>query len=161
MSASREMISVGIDFGSTTTQVIFSGPGLVDFARAGQIPRVDNPSRKMLYESEIVFTPPLVAQTIGPKRMAEIQHGEYLHAGITPLQLKTSAAIITIETARKMNADEVLRAAASLAGDFIFTFPGPNGERLHCCQQHPGLADAGWDVFYNINDGGGTNPLGA
>ena len=38
--AHREVLSVGIDVGTTTTQVVFSRLILLDVARPGQVPRI-------------------------------------------------------------------------------------------------------------------------
>ena len=126
----RQMISVGIDIGTTTTQVIFSELTLVNVARAGQIPRVDIAARRVIYESEIVFTPLLDTETIDAQRLAAIIQGEYQKAGVSPAQVETGAVIITGETARKKNADPILSAVAGLAGDFVVTVAGPNVEGM-------------------------------
>ncbi len=130
MDSVRRMISVGIDVGTTTTQIVFSELSLVEIARAGQIPRVDIAQRAVLYESDIVFTPLLDAETIDAESLAAILRSEYGKAGISPSQVETGAAIITGETARKKNADKVLSAIAGLAGDFVVTVAGPNVEGM-------------------------------
>jgi ethanolamine utilization protein EutA len=56
--------------------------------------------------------------------------GEYIHAGIDPSQVETGAVIITGETAKKKNADEILRALSGLAGEFVVSVAGPNVESL-------------------------------
>jgi ethanolamine utilization protein EutA len=130
MNDTHKMVSVGIDIGTTTTQVIFSQLALVEIARAGQIPRVDIIARTVLHESEIVFTPLVDAETIDAARLSEILRKEYQKAGILPAQVETGAVIITGETARKKNADQILKAIADLAGDFVVTVAGPNVEGM-------------------------------
>ncbi len=130
MDGARQMVSVGIDIGTTTTQIIFSELTLVTVARAGQIPRLDITERRVLHESEIVFTPLLDAETIDAQRLAEFLRQEYQRAGIAPQQIETGAVIITGETARKKNADQILKAIADLAGDFVVTVAGPNVEGM-------------------------------
>ncbi len=56
MSESRDLLSVGVDVGTTTTQIIFSRLNLQDVSRPGQIPRIDITDRKVVYQSPIVFT---------------------------------------------------------------------------------------------------------
>jgi len=124
------MISVGIDIGTTTTQVVFSELNLVEVARAGQIPRIDIADRRVLHESEIVFTPLVDPETIDAEALSAFIKAEYGRAGITPGEVETGAAIITGETARKKNADAVLNAIAGLAGDFVVTVAGPNVEGM-------------------------------
>lgn len=55
---------------------------------------------------------------------------EYAAAGIRPVDVRTGAVIITGETARKQNANEVLEALASLAGDFVVATAGPDLESV-------------------------------
>jgi ethanolamine utilization protein EutA len=152
------MISVGIDIGTTTTQVIFSELSLVEIARAGQIPRVDIIDRKVLYESEIVFTPLLDHETIDSLQLAEFLKNEYRQAGILPSQVETGAVIITGETARKKNADQILKAIADLAGDFVVTVAGPNVEGM-IAGRGSGAASYSRQHFTtvtNIDIGGGS-----
>jgi len=130
MDNTRRMISVGIDIGTTTTQVVFSELSLVAIARAGQIPRLDIADRTVLFESDIVFTPLIDSRTIDADTLSSIIRAQYEKAGILPSQVETGAAIITGETARKQNADKVLAAIAGLAGDFVVTVAGPNVEGM-------------------------------
>jgi len=158
MDALRRMISVGIDVGTTTTQVVFSELSLVQVARAGQIPRIDISDRTVLYQSDIVFTPLIDGQTIDAEALSAIIRAEYAKAGISPSQVETGAAIITGETARKQNADRVLAAIAGLAGDFVVTIAGPNVEGMIAGR---GSGAAAWSrqhfaTVANIDIGGGS-----
>ena len=158
MDTSRRMISVGIDIGTTTTQLVFSELTLVDVARAGQIPRIDIAGRSVLHTSEIVFTPLLDAETIDSEGLAAILRAEYQRAGINPEQVETGAVIITGETARKKNADQVLKAIAGLAGDFVVTVAGPNVEGMIAGR---GSGAAAWSrqhfsTVTNVDIGGGS-----
>ena len=158
VNSAHDIVSVGIDIGTTTTQVIFSELSLVEIARAGQIPRVDITNRKVLYESEIVFTPLLDVETIDADRLAKILKQEYIRAGISPDQVETGAVIITGETARKKNADQILKAIADLAGDFVVTVAGPNVESM-IAGRGSGAASYSRQHFTtvsNIDIGGGS-----
>jgi len=158
VKSAHEIVSVGIDIGTTTTQVIFSELSLVEIARAGQIPRVDIIDRKVLYESEIVFTPLQDSETIDADRLAGILKQEYSRAGISPDQVETGAVIITGETARKKNADQILKAIADLAGDFVVTVAGPNVESM-IAGRGSGAASYSRQHFTtvsNIDIGGGS-----
>lgn len=130
MDDSRDLLSVGIDVGTTTTQIIFSRLNLQDVSRPGQIPRIDITDRKVIYQSPIVFTPLIDAETIDADRLNEIVRREYAAAGVEPAQVETGAVIITGETAKKKNADEILRALSGLAGEFVVSVAGPNVESL-------------------------------
>ncbi len=130
MSDSRNLLSVGVDVGTTTTQVVFSRLNLTDVARPGQIPRINITGREVIYQSPIVFTPLKDYETIDADKLSEIVRGEYAAAGVDPKQVETGAVIITGETAKKKNADEILRALSGLAGEFVVSVAGPNVESL-------------------------------
>lgn len=155
---SRQLLSVGIDLGTTTTQLVFSTLTLVDVARAGQIPRINITDRKVVYQSEIVFTPLVDAETIDVARLMEFIKAQYEAAGVLPSQVETGAVIITGETAKKRNADEILKAAAGLAGDFVVTVAGPNVESM-ISGRGSGAAEYSRQHFTtvtNVDIGGGS-----
>ena len=158
-SDSRTLLSVGLDVGTTTTQVIFSRLGLKDVARPGQIPRISITDRKVIYQSPIVFTPLLDAETIDADKLNEIVRGEYANAGINPKQVETGAVIITGETAKKKNADEILRALSGLAGDFVVSVAGPHVESL-IAGRGAGAAEysqSHYATVTNVDIGGGSS----
>ena len=158
MSDSRALLSVGLDVGTTTTQVIFSRLNLQDVSRAGQIPRINITDRKVIYQSPIFFTPLIDAETIDADKLNEIVRGEYASAGIDPSQVETGAVIITGETAKKKNADEILRALSGLAGDFVVSVAGPNVESL-ISGRGAGAAEYSqthYTTITNIDIGGGS-----
>lgn len=130
MSDSRDLLSVGVDVGTTTTQIVFSRLNLKDVSRAGQIPRINITDRKVIYQSPIVFTPLIDSETIDADKLNQIVRREYETAGVDPSQVETGAVIITGETAKKKNADEILRALSGLAGEFVVSVAGPNVESL-------------------------------
>jgi ethanolamine utilization protein EutA len=158
MNLSRNMISVGIDIGTTTTQIIFSQLTLVDVARPGQVPRIDISNRKVLAQSQIFFTPLVDAETIDSEALAQIIKGEYRRAGINPVDVETGAVIITGETARKQNADQILKTISDLAGDFVCTVAGPNVESM-IAGKGSGAAEysrKNFTTVTNIDIGGGS-----
>src|SRR5512143_2452135 len=158
MSESRDLLSVGVDVGTTTTQIIFSRLNLMDVARSGQIPRINITDRKVIYQSPIVFTPLIDAETIDAGRLNEIVRNEYVNAGVDPSQVETGAVIITGETAKKKNADEILRALSGLAGEFVVSVAGPNVESL-IAGKGAGAADysqKNYATVTNVDIGGGS-----
>lgn len=130
MSESRALLSVGIDVGTTTTQIVFSRLSLTDVSRPGQIPRINITGREVIYQSPIVFTPLKDYETVDADKLNEIVRREYSAAGINAKDVETGAVIITGETAKKKNADEILRALSGLAGEFVVSVAGPNVESL-------------------------------
>jgi ethanolamine utilization protein EutA len=158
MPDSRAMLSVGIDVGTTTTQLVFSRLTLTDTSRPGQVPRIGITDKQVLYESPITFTPLSDAQTIDVDRLTDLVKREYAAAGVDPKQVETGAVIITGETAKKQNADAVLKGLGGLAGEFVVTVAGPHLESLiagrgagaaHYSQQH-------FSKVTNIDIGGGS-----
>lgn len=172
MADTRALLSVGVDVGTTTTQVVFSRLNLQDVSRAGQIPRINITDRKVIYQSPIVFTPLIDTETIDADKLNQIVRSEYVNAGVDPSQVETGAVIITGETAKKKNADEILRALSGLAGEFVVSVAGPNVESL-IAGKGAGAAQysqANYATVTNVDIGGGSansatfqsgNPVGA
>jgi ethanolamine utilization protein EutA len=158
MAESRDLLSVGIDVGTTTTQIIFSRLNLQDVSRPGQIPRIDITDRKVIYQSPIVFTPLTDFETIDADQLNKIVRREYAAAGVDPSQVETGAVIITGETAKKKNADEILRALSGLAGEFVVSVAGPNVESL-IAGKGAGAAQysqTNYATVTNVDIGGGS-----
>lgn len=158
MADSRELLSVGVDVGTTTTQIIFSRLNLQDVSRPGQIPRIDITGRNVIYQSPIVFTPLVDSETIDANKLNEIVRREYAAAGVEPHQVETGAVIITGETAKKKNADEILRALSGLAGEFVVSVAGPNVESL-IAGKGAGAAEysqTNYTTVTNVDIGGGS-----
>ena len=158
MSDSRDLLSVGVDVGTTTTQIVFSRLNLQDVSRPGQIPRINITDRKVIFQSPIVFTPLIDFETIDADKLNEIVRGEYRNAGVDPSQVETGAVIITGETAKKKNADEILRALSGLAGEFVVSVAGPNVESL-IAGKGAGAADysqKNYATVTNVDIGGGS-----
>lgn len=158
MAESRAILSVGIDVGTTTTQVVFSRLALADVARPGQIPRVAITGREVIYQSPITFTPLLDRDTVDAARLEALVRSAYAAAGVQPAQVETGAVIITGETAKKKNADQILAALAGLAGEFVVSVAGPHVESMisgrgagaaHYSQVH-------FTTVTNVDIGGGS-----
>lgn len=152
------MLSVGIDVGTTTTQLVFSRLTLTDTARPGQVPRIGISDKNVLYQSPITFTPLADRETIDVARLTEIIRREYAAAGVDPRQVETGAVIITGETAKKQNADAVLKGLGGFAGEFVVTVAGPHLESL-IAGRGAGAAQYSQHHFckvINIDIGGGS-----
>ncbi len=119
------LLSIGIDLGTTTTQMILSRLYVENTANVFSIPRMEITEREILYRGNIHFTPLLSADTIDAEEVRKLITTEYRLAGIEPQQIQTGAVIITGETARKENAAEVLRALSDFAGEFVVATAGP------------------------------------
>lgn len=155
------ILSVGIDIGTSTTQLIFSRLTIENQASSYTVPRINIVDKEVIYRSKIYFTPLRSATEIDAEAVKKIVREEYRAAGITPEELKTGAVIITGETARKENANEVLSALSDLAGDFVVATAGPDLESVLSGR------GAGTDVLShdrriavaNLDIGGGTTNI--
>lgn len=127
---SEKILSVGIDIGTSTTQLVFSQLLVDNTASIASIPVVRIIDKKVIYKSDIYFTPLISHNEIDGAKIRKIIEAEYEKAGITPGELDTGAVIITGETARKENAREVLNNLSGLAGDFVVATAGPDLEGI-------------------------------
>jgi len=154
----RELLSVGIDVGTTTTQVVFSDLAVRDTARPGSVPRVAIEARSVRYEGPIHLTPLRSAEEVDTTRLSELVAGEYAAAGVTASAVETGAVIVTGEIARTEHADEILAALSDLAGDFVVTVAGPNLE-AQIAARGSGAAAVSAERYAqvtNVDIGGGT-----
>jgi len=126
----EQLLSAGIDIGTTTTQLIFSRLTAENRAAPFAVPDVRITGKEVIYRSPVHFTPLLSDTVIDAEAIGQLLREEYRQAGVAPEQVQTGAVIITGETARKENAREVLRACAGLAGDFVVATAGPELESV-------------------------------
>lgn len=159
---SEFLLSVGIDLGTTTTQLIFSRLEMENTASAASIPRIKIVDKKIIYRSDIYFTPLLDRSVIDVAKVREIVEKEYKKAGITPAELSAGAVIITGETARKENSEAVLRTLSGLAGDFVVATAGSDLESI-IAGRGAGTAALSKKTFgkplVNLDIGGGTTNI--
>lgn len=153
------LISVGIDIGTTTTQMIISRLILQNMAGRFAVPRVEITQKEILYRSAIHFTPLIEHQLIDAPAVAALLNAEYNKAGYSPDQIDTGAVIITGETAKKENAEAVLAQLAGYAGDFVVATAGP---KLEAIMAGKGSGAQAYSArlkknIVNVDVGGGTS----
>lgn len=157
----EQILSVGIDLGTTTTQMILSRLTIENTAAAFAVPRMEIRDREILFRSEPHFTPLLSGDTLDAEAIAQLLRQDYEQAGIQPAQVQTGAVIITGETARKENAQQVLRAMKDLAGEFVVATAGPALESVLAARgagaDRTAKARGRWVL--NLDMGGGTTNL--
>ena len=155
---SDRLLSVGIDVGTTTTQLVFSHLEIRNEANAFSVPAFAIGEKRVIYRSRVYFTPLLTEKHIDAQGLREIVDREYSHAGIRREQVQTGAVIITGETARKDNAREVLRVLSEYAGDFVVATAGPALESV-LAGKGSGAAEYSRKnhcAVVNLDIGGGT-----
>jgi ethanolamine utilization protein EutA len=159
---SEFLLSVGIDLGTTTTQVIFSRIEVENTASVTSVPRVKIVGKEIIYRSDIYFTPLLNRTTIDTPRVREIVENEYKKAHVVPGDVSAGAVIITGETARKENSEAALNTLSGLAGDFVVATAGSDlesilaGRGAGTADMSKGLPDG---VLVNMDIGGGTTNI--
>ena len=81
----KEVInSVGIDIGTSTTQLIFSKLTIENMATSYTVPRISIVDTEVVYKSDIYFTPLDSASNIDTEKVKKIVTDEYAKAGMKP-----------------------------------------------------------------------------
>ena len=158
---SEVLLSVGLDVGTTTTQLIVSKLTIENRASGFAVPEMDITQRSVLYKSPVYFTPLVEESLVDGWKIREIVEREYQKAGITRDTVDTGAIIITGETSRKENARTVLQALSDLAGDFVVATAGPDLESVLAAKGAGAVsysAQTGKTVLH-MDIGGGTSNL--
>ena len=127
---SESLLSVGLDVGTTSTQLVVSRLTVENRASSFAVPDMDITERNVLYKSPVYFTPLLDERHVDGAGIREIVQAEYQKAGIRREDVDTGAIIITGETSRKENARAVLDALSDYAGDFVVATAGPDLESV-------------------------------
>ena len=130
MDSTNTILSVGIDIGTSTTQVIFSRIAMENTAGYFSIPKVSIVDKEVVYRSGIYTTPLLDRSRIDGDRVRDIVAAEFQKAGFTPADTGTGAVIITGESARKENSALVLEKLSGFAGEFVVSTAGPDLEAI-------------------------------
>ena len=153
-----ELLSVGLDVGTTSTQLIVSQLTVANRAGAFTVPEMEINGREILYRSPVYFTPLLEGNLVDSDKIRLLVEQEYKNAGISRSQVDTGAVIITGETSRTENARAVIGALSELAGDFVVATAGPHLESVLAAQGAGAVAfsaETGQRVFH-MDIGGGT-----
>lgn len=99
----EQLLSVGIDIGTSTTQCVFSRLTLSNTASSFSVPRIRVTEKKILYRAPVQLTPLLDRDIIDAPALESMIRGAYVAAGIDPAEIRLGAVMITGETARKAN----------------------------------------------------------
>ena len=155
------ILSVGIDIGTSTTQLVFSRIHIENMASLVSIPRLKIMDKQIIHTSSIHYTPLASANRIDGAAVRTLVEQEYAKANISANQVGTGAVIITGETARKDNAADVLNSLSGLAGEFVVATAGPSLEGIIAgkgANAHTESKDRG-AVVANLDIGGGTTNI--
>jgi len=153
------VLSVGIDIGSSTSHLVFSRLTLKrETSFFNMSNRFNLVNREIIYEGNIIFTPLIDRFTINIEEIVEFCKKEYANASITPEMVDTGAVIVTGETAKKQNAAEIVRRLSSESGKFVSASAGPNFESMLGAMGSGMVAQSrkNQQTLMNIDIGGGT-----
>lgn len=155
------LTSVGIDIGSSGTQVIFSRLHLRRLAE-DLTSRYYVVSRETLYLSPVALTPYASETRIDDDRLRAIIAEAYRQAGIAAADVDTGAVILTGEALRRENAEAISALLSQQGGEFVCATAGHHMESM-LAAYGSGAAQASLDLsqrVLNIDIGGGTTKIG-
>ena len=152
--------SVGIDIGSSGTQVVFSRLVL---RRRGEdlTSRYIVVSRDTLFESALELTPYTDDLQIDAVALGRMLDTAYDSAGRQPDDVDTGVVILTGEALRRRNAERIAAVVAERAGDLVCATAGHHMEAM-LAAYGSGAVRASHDAherILNIDIGGGTTKL--
>jgi ethanolamine utilization protein EutA len=152
--------SVGIDIGSSGTQVVFSRLAL---RRRGEdlTSRYVVVSRDTLFESELELTPYTDDLQIDAVALGRMLDTAYAGAGRQPEDVDTGVVILTGEALRRRNAERIAAVVAERAGDLVCATAGHHMEAM-LAAYGSGAVRASHEArerILNIDIGGGTTKL--
>jgi ethanolamine utilization protein EutA len=154
------LVSVGIDIGSSGTQVIFSR---VHLRRLGEelTSRYYVTSRDTLYRSPVALTPYSSEEQIDGVKLGAIIEDAYAAAQLRPADIDTGVVILTGEALRRENAGTIAKLLAEQGGDLVCASAGHHMEAM-LAAYGSGAARVSSDQnkrILNIDIGGGTTKL--
>ena len=155
------LTSVGIDIGSSGTQVIFSKIHLRRLAE-DLTSRYYVVSRDTLYLSPVSLTPYSSETRIDDTALRKIIQDAYDEAGVKPDDIDTGAVILTGEALRRENAQGISAMLSEQGGEFVCATAGHHMESM-LAAYGSGAAAASLAMgkrILNIDIGGGTTKLG-
>ena len=126
----RELLSVGIDVGTTTSHLVFSRLVLQNdpFSKSSKYKVTE---RDIVYRGRIHLTPLKPGnKEIDVDALVPLLMGEYARAGVSLQDVETGAVIITGESARKENAELIVQKLSCEGGRFVAATAGPNFEAM-------------------------------
>ena len=155
------LVTVGMDIGSSGTQVIFSR---INLRRYGEdlTSRYYVVSRETLFQSPVALTPYSSDARIDDAALGAIIDEAYAAAGIEARDIDTGVVILTGEALRRENAEAIAALLAEQGGDFVTATAGHHMESM-LAAYGSGASKLSYDQskrILNVDIGGGTTKLG-
>jgi ethanolamine utilization protein EutA len=155
------LTTVGIDIGSSGTQVIFSRVHLRRLAE-DLTSRYYVVSRETLFQSPVALTPYQSEERIDDAKLGAIIDDAYNAANLHPDNIDTGVVILTGEALRRENAQGIAKILSEQGGEFVTATAGHHMESM-LAAYGSGAARVSSDQakrILNIDIGGGTTKLG-
>ncbi|GAA2079944.1 ethanolamine ammonia-lyase reactivating factor EutA [Actinomadura alba] len=152
--------SVGMDIGSSGTQVVFSRLHLRRISE-DLTTRYIVVRRQTGYRSPVALTPYASAEHIDAEALGSIIDRAYHAAAVHPADVDTGVVILTGEALRRRNAEAIASVLAERGGELVNATAGHNMEAM-LASYGSGAAKASHDTglrILNIDIGGGTTKL--
>jgi ethanolamine utilization protein EutA len=155
------LTTVGIDIGSSGTQVIFSR---VNMRRLGEdlTSRYYVVSRETLFQSPVALTPYQSEERIDDAGLGKIIDDAYEAAKLHPDNIDTGVVILTGEALRRENAQGIAKILSEQGGEFVTATAGHHMESM-LAAYGSGAARVSSDEgkrILNLDIGGGTTKIG-
>ncbi len=152
--------SVGIDIGTTTTQIVVSRLRVTEPTHDGAAaPEIRD--RDVVHRSSVHATPLLDAETVDVDGATDLVESAFADAGIASGDVDTGAVIVTGETATRRNAEPLVHRIADDAGEFVAAAAGAELEAV-LAGRGSGATDHARSTgrtVANVDVGGGTTNI--
>ena len=151
-----ELLSVGVDIGSSTSHIIFSRITMERFGNRYLVSK-----REIEFESEVLLTPYSDETTIDADALGRFISKQYQLAGLLPDQIDTGALILTGVAVRRSNARAIGELFANQAGKFVAVSAGDALETTLVAYGSGAVDMSRSDNVrvMNIDIGGGTSKI--
>src|SRR5690349_23698478 len=123
------LTTVGIDIGSSGTQVIFSRVHLRRLAE-DLTSRYYVIARETLFQSQVALTPYQDEERIADAKLGAIIDDAYAAAKLGPQAIDTGVVILTGEALRRENAQRIAAIVSEKGGDFVTATAGHHMEAM-------------------------------
>ena len=155
-----ELVTVGIDIGSSTSHLMFARVHLQRLSSALSS-RFVVVGRSILWQSPILLTPYRPDYTIDADELAGFIGGCYAYAGIGREAVDSGAVILTGEALKRSNARAIADLFSEEAGKFVCASAGHHMECQLAAHGSGAVAlSRGHNVtLLNVDIGGGTTKL--
>lgn len=152
--AELSVLSVGIDIGSATTQLVFSR--LIFML---QNERYNIVRRESIHTSPVFLTPYVDGEQIDAETVARIVEQQYGAAGLSPRQIDTGVLLMTGTALLRTNAEAVGHALASWAGRLVSLSAGDALEGMIAAHGSGAVAMSAGGPVLSVDVGGGTTKI--